>query len=426
MKKTRILMITAFFYPQNVIATSRVGQWVKYWARDGHEVTVLTTKKYPFWAVDYNVDLPPNVRIIETGYLSRFIIKRLVKNKIPDIRHNGSISILKKIKRVLTSLIDIDIHDFWPISALKAGEKILSDNDFDLIISSYSPASSHIIASRLRKRFPKPIWIADFRDLWAHNHIVSQSAISKYIRMVREKNIVRHADVLTTVSEPLADILKKSYPEKKVSVIENGFDPDDYPDMGLTNKNFLAKNKTIITYTGMIYQGKQDPSLLLCAVNELIEENKIHASDIEIHFYGQSDKILSDIVKKGEFNRYGMLSIHGVIPRTQSIERQKNSDLLLLLGWNDPSAKGVLTGKIFEYIASGVPILGIGITNQSSVGQLIEQTRTGFSSMDKEEVKQVILEVIRNKKVNFYKPDIEKINLYRRDVQARRVLSVWQ
>ena len=92
MHKKNILLITAFFYPQNVIAVSRVGQWTKYWAKEGHRVTVLTTKKYPLWPLDYNQELPDNVRVIEVAYLPAWLEKRLFKKNVNNIEKSENSS----------------------------------------------------------------------------------------------------------------------------------------------------------------------------------------------------------------------------------------------------------------------------------------------------------------------------------------------
>lgn len=426
MTKKNILIISAFFYPQNVIATSRVGQWVKYWAKDGHNVFVLTTKKYPLWTLDCNINLPSNVRIIETDYLPSWVVNR-INNGNPNNNENitkGSNG-LRKIKESINYLLDIDIHDFWPLTAIKAGEQILLNNNIDLIISSFSPASSHIIANKLKTKHPNIKWIADFRDLWADNHLSSQNKMTMYFSKKKEKKILKNANVLTTVSQPLAQTLINNYPTKKIITVENGFDPDDYPNINKKSLQPTIKDKKIIiTYTGIIYKGKRDPSPLFSAVNELIEENKIKKEFIEINFYGRSKEIINEIIITENYNRHGIIHNHDIIPKNQSIELQKNSDLLLLLEWNDPSAQGVLTGKVFEYIASGTPILGVGITNKTSAGKLLEDTGTGVSTTSVTEIKEIILNAMTHQKFGFYKPNVEKILTYRRDDQARKMLNL--
>lgn len=425
MVQKNILIITAFFYPQNVIATSRVGQWVKYWAKDGHNVFVLTTKKYPFWPLDHHKILPSNVQIIETDYLPPWIINRITGKHSNGQKNTKKTNFLRVVKDTVNSLIEIDIHALWPSTAIKAGEDILANNKIDLIISSFSPISPHIIASKLKENHPSIKWIADFRDLWVENHSSSQNKITRYLKKIKEEKILKNSNALITVSQPLAQILINNYPDKKVIVIENGFDPDDYPDIkNRPSQRKIKKEKIIINYTGMVYESKQDPSPLFLAINELIAEGQIEKECIEVNFYGRSKEVINKIINSGNYNRYGIISNHDTVSKQQSIELQKNSDLLLLLEWSDPSAQGVLTGKVFEYIASGTPILGVGITNETSVGKILEDTGTGISKTSVVEIKEIILNAITHQQFDFYKPNIEKILVYRRDYQARRVLCL--
>lgn len=428
MNKKNILLITAFFYPQNVIASSRVGQWAKYWAKDGNNVIVLTTKKYPFWSLDYEVNLPPDVKIIEIDYLPNFISKRVISSKSKKEKSvkTKKIKASKLLKNKLNYFIDIDIHDLWPFSAIKEGRKIIKNYEINMIISSFSPAASHIIASKLKKENPNITWIADFRDLWFGNHVQSQSAIAQFIRKIREKNSINKADIITTVSQPLSDILKKRYPRKKIVVIENGYDPEEYSSY---NKDIIYKpsaenRKFIITYTGMIYSGKRDPSPLFIALNSLIEEDKIKASDVEVEFYGSTRNTLDNIIALGNYNKYGFIKNYEIISRSESIKKQINSNLLLLLEWGNPSANGVLTGKVFEYIASGTPILGVGISKDTTLGKLLESTGTGISTNNIEEIKEIVFSAITQQKFNFYQPNIDQISSYKRDNQSRKILAL--
>lgn len=430
MQKKNILLITAFFYPQNVIAVSRVGQWTKYWAKEGHRVTVLTTKKYPLWPLGYNQELPDNVRIIEVAYIPAWLEKKLFTTNINNIvksENSGKFDFLKyqfrKIKKYLGSLLDI--HDLWVRPALKVGKKLVENENFDLIVSSYSPAASHIIAGKLKSLQPDSIWIADFRDLWTDNHVGAAKGLFGDYERYKEKKTLGTANILTTVSQPLAEILTNKYSNKHVSVIANGFDPEE--NVGWEQR--LEKQKKItnainICYTGKIYAGLRDPTPLFIAINELIEENKINKNQIAVHFYGNSRNELEDIIAHSNANRYQFIFIHDSVSRDASLAVQKNSDLLLLLEWNDPSAHGVLTGKLFEYLISGNPVLAVGLGAEASITKLLQESGAGISVLDSFEIKKIILNAFSEQTFSFYKPNKSIIDLYARDKQAKNILSL--
>ncbi|WP_281950370.1 glycosyltransferase [Nitrosophilus kaiyonis] len=430
----KILFITTFFYPQNRIPTLRVGQWSKYLAKNGYEVFVLTTKKYSFMGpLGLDEKLPENVKKIEVDFLPNLLKKkldnkeRIVKSNNKD--NSNNITKLKLIIRKFRNYIGslFDIHDLWINPAIKEAKKIIEKEEIDFIISSYSPPAVSVISHKLKKLYPHLQWIADFRDLWAYNHVFYAKGIFGIYEKYKEKKILSNVDKIITVSNPLTEEMKKHYPTKKIYTIENGFDPEEFHNWKNTLKvKPKISNKLVISYLGTIYPGKQDPSILFEACNELIEEGFIEKSQIEINFYGNNKKQLDDIIKSKNYNKYDIINIKGFVSREESLKVQKESDMLLLLEWNDPSAKGVLTGKLFEYLVSGRPILGIGINNENEAGKLIEKTKTGKLFTNKDLLKQELKKILLNKKIDFYNPIVSKIEKYSRDKQVLRLIEIME
>ena len=432
----KILFITAFFYPQNVIASLRTSEWAKYLAKYGYDVTVLTTKKHPFlYPLGLEKNLPDNVSIVEVEFLPKIVKvffhreKKHQSKKIKSRYASGKVYTLKNLSKYLRNYIGsfVDIHDLWIKPALNKAEKLFEEQHFDFIISSYSPPAAHIIAHKLKLKYPRTIWIADFRDLWAYNHISSAKGILGVLERRKEKKILSNADKIITVSEHLTEIMKNVYKTKEVHTIENGFDPEEFPNW---KKNLIPfpkiDNKLTISYLGTIYPQKRDPSILFEAINELIEENIVDKNQVEINFYGNNEKPLEDIIVPNNYNRYNIINIKGFVSRKESIRIQKDSDLLLFLEWNDPSAKGVLTGKLFEYLVSGTPILAVGVSNKNAAGALIEKTNTGKLFLNKEELKKELTNIFKKKEIGFYNPRIEEIEKFSRDKQVKKLISIME
>jgi len=316
----KVLFVTTFFFPQNRVPVLRVGQWVKYLAKNDYDVIVLTTKKYNFVGpFGLNENLPDNVEVMEVDFLPRFL------NRLLDKRtRNGNIHFkvereegapgnydLKLFVRRLRNYIGslFDIHDLWIAPAFREGIKILEKHKIDCIISSYSPPAVHIVAHKLKKRYPNIQWIADFRDLWAYNHISSAKGILGVYEKYRERKVLENVDKIITVSRPLTEIMKEKYPYKKIYTIENGFDPEEFPDWKKYMKPYPeVKGKLTISYFGTIYPGKQDPSSLFEACNELIEEGVIRSNQVEINFYGDNKKQLASIITFNNYNRFNIVS----------------------------------------------------------------------------------------------------------------------
>jgi hypothetical protein len=426
----KVLLITAFFYPQNVIAVSRVGQWAKYLSRFGHDVTILTTKKYPFWPLDYHVQMPDNLKIIEVDYLSVLLLRMLGisdNNNAEKVARENKINKLNNLLRFIKykMLNFLDLHDFWIIPAKKIGLEKAANENFDLIISSYSPGAVHHIAKGIKLKIPKAIWIADFRDLWSKNHLNDKGIFQIIINKIRERECIKYADILTTVSGPLASILKYDYPFKNVHVIPNGYDPEDYSGFGELNNYPVSRAfPVIISYTGMIYENKRDPTPLLIAINNLIDAGLIEKNQIMVNFYGPSKLILEKIINLGDYNRHGCIGIYDQVERYKSILIQKKSDILLLLEWSDKSSRGVLTGKLFEYLVSGRPILGVGVHPDSEAGTLIKKTDAGFVSETISDIENFLIDYIKNKSFKLFNPNIEEIKKYSRRNQVKSMLEI--
>lgn len=431
--KKRILLISCFFYPQNRIPVLRIGQWAKYWASEGHDVTVLTTQKYDFMGpFGLESDLPPEVRIIEVPCLPKFV-QRAAKPRVEDGASSftgkaaSAESLLKRKVRGLRRYIGstVDIHDLWISPAYKAGMKLLAENQYDAIVSSYSPPAAHVVASKLKRKHPNLVWFADFRDLWANNHITSAKGIFKWLESTRENRSLNGlADALITVSQPLAADLKVRHPNIPVWLIENGFDPQEFPRwIQAISRGPRLTEKMTICYAGTIYPNRRDPTPLFVAVNELIDSGQISADKISIEFYGKNEQELSEIIQRTNANRHNVIKIKGFVTRQASLEAQRQSDLLLLLESGEPGAQGMLTGKVFEYLVSGIPILAVGIDNTHAAGELLEATGTGFCASDSNELKRLILAAIERHHFNFYRPRKDLIAGFSRKKQAQLIID---
>lgn len=422
-----ILLVTTYFYPQNRIPVLRVGQWAKYWALQGHHVTVLTTLKYPFLG-PYGLQpaLPDGVEVVEVPYLPRWL------HRSPATGHPGTAprqpanaSLLRRQLRKWRSYIGslCDVHDLWIRPAQRRGLELMAHRRYDAIVSSFSPPAVHVVASRLKAAHPEAVWLADFRDLWANNHITSARGVLRRIEDALERrSLTGRADLLATVSQPLADVLQARYPDMSVVVLENGFDPQEFPDWSERLRTPPEVGDTLrICYTGTLYPGRRDPTPLLDALNRLIDAGRLDAQRVAVDFYGQNEKELATILAQHDGNRHGIVRAHGFVSRDEALAAQARSSLLLLLESAEPEARGVMTGKLFEYLVSGKPILGVGLDEDSVAAALIRDTGTGFCSRNPHEIAAVLAQALETGRFGFYAPVAERIAPYARDRQAEAI-----
>lgn len=402
----RILLVTHSFAPLNKISSLRLVHWVKYWSQNGNHVTVLTTEKYSFDG-DLNLDVvfdPEVVELYEVPYL---------KSKSKIVKNTSSSSAvfqsLRRVNQFIRNYIGslFDIHDLWVKPATKIGEEILQGKNFDCIVSSFSPPCSHMVAANLSKKSGVP-WLADYRDLWADNHIGSAKFPFSIIEKWKERSTVGEvAKVITTVSQPLAKSLQKRF-NQPVAVVENGYDPEEYLSLNL-DKRF--SNKVInIVYAGNIYPNRRDPEPLL----NVIASNKLN---FKVHFFGPDNSLINSL----KHRYHGIVETHGNVNRKEILNVMFSADILLLLESGAKDADGVLTGKLFEYFAIGKPILGIGFDNSVLLGKVLERSRAGTCFFNQE---VELLKYLQSFKDTPFNMDLDFISQYRRDIQAERILDL--
>ena len=224
--------------------------------------------------------------------------------------------------------------------------------------------------------------------------------------------------MLVTVSEPLAQKLRLLHHDKPVVAIPNGYDPDE-----VTRSAQLMKEFTI-TYTGQLYQGKQDPTPLLRALVELASEGKIELKTVKVRFYGDTPYWLEQEIKRYQLDE--VVSLHPKVLREVALQKQRESQILLLLNWDDPDEVGVYTGKVFEYLAARRPILAVG-GPRGVVTKLLEETGAGVHALGREHLKRVLFELYEQYRTHGYVPYKgceERIAKYSHREMARHFATV--
>lgn len=394
----RVLVITYYFPPRPGVASLRLRGIAKYLPEFGWDPVILTAK------------LPeapePQYHVIETPYPGDAVALwkdrlGLVPNKgfqeqlgVPRALREGRNSLSGKLVKVAKALIAYpDDQKHWCSFAVSAGDELVKRDRFDALLSSSGPVTCHVIAKELKRRHGLP-WVADLRDLWTQNHYYPYGSVRRLFERRLEAKTLSAADAVVTVSEPLAKKLRLLHRDKSVIAIPSGYDPDEVASAPLTEE-------FTITYTGQLYQGKRDPAPLFRILAELISEGWLDRRDARVRFYGATEYWLEKEVK-----RFGLEDVVSLLPqvsRSIALERQRESQVLLLLNWDNPEEIGVYTGKLFEYLAARRPILAVG-GPRGVVTDLLEETGTGVHVSREEDLKQVLSHLYENYKVYGYVP----------------------
>ena len=352
----RLLVVSFAFPPFNSIGGVRVGKTAKYLVAHGHDVRVLTSGDQPF-----SKTLPLEVPAENVLYSRYLNIRKPVEIAMSDKAQAASLNIsrgaasggaLRKgvgfFLRTFVYFPDANIG--WLPYAARDASARLREWRPELILASSPPPTGLLVAWQLAKSWGVP-WVADLRDLWVDHQYYAQPRWRKAVEEWLERRTLSSAAGFVTVSEPLAEVLKRKY-DKPTAVVLNGFDPSDYPQQG----NAPAGDGFVtILYTGVIYPGRQDPSPLFDALQRLGDL----ASEVKILFYGSYLGIVRELA--AQYGVEHLVEVNPPVPYRESLRMQSEADALLLLLWNDQAERGVYTGKLFEYVGARRPILAVGV-----------------------------------------------------------------
>jgi glycosyltransferase involved in cell wall biosynthesis len=375
-------------YPWPFIGGSkRVMGLTNYLPERGWEPIILTAP--------LSKEPPIHLKIIETGYRGllgnsvkifglndRAPLGEQLKEKIRDL----SPLFVKMLRWCFDKFREVyaypDEHKRWKKFATVAAEEAFVKEPFHAILSIW-PVTSHLIAKSLKLKLGVP-WIADLADLWSDNSAYPYGAIRKWADTRLEKITLRHANMLTTSSKPLAERLSRIHPDKKIGVSIIGFDPKI-----INNPPVPIKKKFTIIYTGVFYWQKRDPYPFFKALSQFVIEDKIGPKDLNVEIYGPDQGWVQNEIKKSGLSQ--IVKQYPSIPYKDCIQKQRESHVLLQINWNDVNERGVFSGKLLDYLAAGRPILAAGGSgNDEVVIDILRKTCAGVYAVSVSEIKNAL------------------------------------
>jgi hypothetical protein len=372
----KVLIVTFAFPPSNVIGAVRLGKLARYFDRRGHDVRVLTTD-----VVD-DRSLPLEIsrdRVIYTEYRERehsldYVARSLrgyetavVSDRRQEAPPQCSTlvrSLTQILRRHYLGLIYIpDKRINWIRTAIPAGRQLIEDWRPNIIFASAPPYTGLIVASRLARAFSIP-WIADFRDLWVDNPYYGEAAWRRRLDAVIERQTVKHAAGLVTVSPIWAEQLCRRH-GKRAAVVYNGYAEEDFPPSAPPADPGEILN---IRYMGSIYRGFRDPSALFSAIALLPDKLRGH---VNVEFFSDAGDAVLDAAAAHRVK--AAVTVKPRVPYRHALELQMEADVLLLLQSNDQRDEGNLPAKLFEYLYARRPILFIGYEHGIAAQLVIER-----------------------------------------------------
>ena len=278
-----------------------------------------------------------------------------------------------------------DTERSWISLAKTTYREKLSTREFDCMLSSSPYPSVHFVA-RWIKRQSSILWIADFRDPWTLSHNYQLPPWRRLIDAYLEKKVIANSDVIVTVSDGVAKKLHDLH-RRPVEVVPNGYRER------LSRVNYDKRDKLIISYTGSIYHGKQNPWPFLQAVSNLKKSKQIFADDIEVNFYGRFVSELQKFIE--DLAITDIVAQKGYVSRSEAVQIQERSDVLLMFNWEEAGQSGIFPLKFYEYLGSRRTILATGKDHSGEITKILAQTAAGMVICEEKGIETFVLEKVR-------------------------------
>lgn len=424
----RVLIITYYWPPSGGAGVQRWLKFVKYLREFGWEPTVYAPEnpEYPSEDLSFEKDIPPGVEILKTPIWEPYDIYRKLAGRKGEKINAGFISENKKSgwKDKLSiwvrgNFLIPDPRRFWVKPSVNFLTDHLKKNPVDAIVSTGPPHSMHLIGLGLKKRFPKISWIADFRDPWTNIAFYSDlnlTFLADKIHHELERKIVRSADCVLVVSSDMKQEYQALHP-KRVELITNGYDADDLEVTALQ-----PDKKFSLSHIGTLNTAR-NPKTLWKVLGELSKEHADFSQDLQINLIGKTDfSVIEEVKNKGLFFNLNKIDY---VSHNEAVILQKSSQILLLLIDNSTNAKGILTGKFFEYLAAQRPILAIGPTD-GDVAEVLQETNAGaiVDFDDEAKTKELIKNFYNKFKSGNLKISSKSIEKYSRKALTKQLAVV--
>ena len=366
----KVLLITYYFPPSGGAGVQRWLKTIKYLPEFGVEAIVLTVDpavaSYPQVDESLCADVPSSLKVYTTKTKEILSLYKRVspKREVPygGFANEPNPTLLQKISRFIRGNFFLpDPRRGWNKYALAKAKEIIESEGITTVITTSPPHSTQLIGLELKKQYPNINWVADLRDPWTdiyYNSDLYPTSWAQRRNLKYERSVLEGADKIITVSEECKRLFaEKANVTDKITVVPNGYDENDFKEM-IKEKGEKTPNY-ILSYVGVLA-----PQHDLSPLKALVSGRK----DILLRFVGVvSEEIQQEIKSWGvqaEFIPY--------VSHKQAIAYMRASDALLLFIPNVPNNEGILTGKLFEYLASGRKILLFGPENGDAMHLISE------------------------------------------------------
>jgi len=369
----KILLITFNFAPRASSPAIRTVNLAKHLVVEGHVLEVLT----------YDVDTltlfspydellsrkVPDEMIITricAGPLRRWLTKR--KSRGSDVQTTKS----QLSKNPVTSILIPDPHVESVVTFYKSAKQIIDRFHPDVIMTHGYPFSAHIVGYLLKKKYPEIFWVADYGDPWSGTPIseLYRPCWRVWLDHKIEHHLLKYVDLVTVTTKPTKELYIRQFPQitQKIDLVPMGYDPDDFAEINMFQRDAKERLKLWCVYTGRLYSQARDPLPFFKAIESLLSKYPEINKSLSIIFVGEIEDCLLTVINRSPAR--GIFKIIPWVPFEESVAWMKSADYLLLFG---NRGEMQIPGKIFQYMGANKPIVLFYETKQDPTLAVLEK-----------------------------------------------------
>lgn len=371
----RVLIITYYWPPSGGSGVQRWVKFSKYLPSQGWQPVIYTPENPDMPSIDQSLysDIPGEAEIIKRPITEIYSIYR----RISGNKGGGEVNPINSQKKTLKQKLMLAIRGnlfipdpriSWLRPSVRFLKKYLREHPVDVIVSTGPPHSMHLIAREVSKATGIP-WVADFRDPWTRMFYFKHLALSDWARKKHEKlekMVLDDASAVVAVS-PLVQEEFKTMTGNRIELVTNGYDPEDFGQVVEPDGHFN------IVHTGL-FASDGNPETLWKVLSDLCREDARFADQLRIRLVGKNDTMILDSIHAAGLER-NLVDL-GYRDHTVAVREQMGSTMLILPLRKEPEYRATLPGKLFEYLGSQRPVLGIGQTD-GAMARILADTGAG-------------------------------------------------
>jgi len=350
------LVVAYYFPPLGLSGVQRVSKLVKYLPENGWDVTVLTVEPGAYFAFDDELlgDVEGDgVTIVRT------------KTTDPTMRRDGRSVVpfpdesKRRVFSWLSQLLLIPDNKIgWKKHALKEGRRLLAKHSFDLVYATAPPYTCFLVGEALAREAGLPL-VLDYRDDWVSNpRHRYPTLLHKYLTSRKERGALSQAGTVIAINQTISDLIKSRVPHASTVVVPQGYDPEDFTSVSKPEElpDSEEQRKMTFLYTGMFYDAQQ-PDVFLRAFAAVLNANTDYRGYVSARFVGLFSERALRLVS--ELGLEPNVEVLGYQNHSSSISELENCDVAWMTIGQQPGAAMISTGKMYEYMGSGKPILAL-------------------------------------------------------------------